>query len=478
MKIVYFSLSALTLGMFLQSCATASPDQVLQTLEKEKPEICRNFDYAGKDTISDSYTNTYKLWRDFDDYYDDVRAPNGRKLAVFLDGTNNDKDNATNIRDMYRLAIAQACQNIPVVPYYDKGVGAKWFEKIGFLPLSSGLGASLNIRQAYRFLSQTYKASDNVANKQGDEIYIFGFSRGAFTARSLNGFIEFAGLLDGTHMKSKLPTGIHWTEKFERMVDKIYDQYHIKSDGADLKAQIQAYEGKHYPEQKFDKTVKVKAIGVFDTVPALGFYLEDNPQNHKLDLYAKKGFHALALDEQRSQFKLLRFNKSLIQQDQLLSEVWFPGGHSNVGGGYANTFGCNTDNQKGADYYDSLETTPLNWMLGKFTDEQLFPKINPSLTECRDGQLHDAYFDSKVPAYSLSPPLPRTPVIGDILHDSVLCRMQYQTLKIKHPKREPENKYQPNNIPSSYTIETTNYGTLNQQSPATRCSQPKLITLK
>lgn len=461
MKTVYFSLSAISLAMLLQGCATASPSQASQTIEKRKSDICSDFKYTDKDDISDNYSKVYKIWRVFDEYYDN--APNGRKLAVFLDGTNNDGKDATNVRDMYRLAIANACNGVPVIPYYDKGVGAKWFEKIGFFSLYSGLGVSLNIRQAYRFLSQTYKAPNKTNNNQGDEIYIFGFSRGAFTARSLNGFIEFAGLLDGTQMKSDLAVGFKWIEKFEWMVDNIFDQYHIVSDGVNLKAQIQAYEERRYPEQTFDRTVKVKAIGVFDTVPALGFGLYEDPQNHKLELYANKGFHALSLDEHRNQFKLRHFNKELIQSDQLLSEVWFPGGHSNVGGGYAKTANCSTNNKEN----NSLETTPLNWMISKLKNEHIFLDVDPFI-ECHDGKLYDQYYDSIVPSYRLTQSLPRNPVDGDVIHESVLCRMQAKKLYDAHPQTEPNGKYQPT-LPNSYLIESTRLGGIIEKFDATQC---------
>ncbi len=450
MKKLSFLWSALALTFFLHDgCATTHPDLSAQTLKK-LPEICTNYDYTSPKALSDTYPDVYKRWRAFDVYYDASQAPKGRKLAVFFDGTDNNATDSTNIWVLYKLAVAQACRGNPVIPYYDKGVGSKWFE-IFDLGDIFGTGVSLNIRQAYRFLSQTYRtANENEPVTNNDEIYIFGFSRGAFTARSLNGFIEFAGLLDSTKMKNDLPVALHWITSSDWIVKNVYDQYHVKSDGNDLKNLIKAYEQKQYPEHEF-RDVKVQAIGVFDTVPALGFELIDNPKNHKLDLYANKGFHALALDEQRKQFKLLRFNEALVNKEQVLHEIWFAGGHSNIGGGYANMLGCNTLH-KDSTYYDGLEATPLNWMIDQFEDEHLFPNIAPPFSECVGGKLHDEYYDSKVP-YKISRPLPRMPHDGDVIHESVKCRMEIKKLELPHPKREePNHQYHPKNLPKLYTI--------------------------
>lgn len=74
----------------------------------------------------------------------------------------------------------------------------------------------------------------------------------------------------------------------------------------------------------------VKVIGVFDTVPAVGTNLKEEPDEHRLELYAERGYHAMSLDEQRASFRLLRFG---LQQSksQVLEEVWFAGVHADVG---------------------------------------------------------------------------------------------------------------------------------------------------
>ncbi|MEI6707801.1 MAG: DUF2235 domain-containing protein [Methylococcales bacterium] len=442
MKKLFSSYIGFLLAFFLCGCATTTPESVgkkeLHQItpeyegEKELGSICKKYDYINLESLNDSRRDVSELWRKFDKYYNASRAPKGRKLAVFLDGTSNDADKPTNVWKLYHLAVAQACEGNPVIPYYDKGVGSKWWnpEDILFGNLL-GDGVGKNIKQAYEFLSQTYSKNNN------DKIYIFGFSRGAFTARSLNGLIEFAGLLDWTNK----PENSH----FKDVVDNVYDQYHVKNDDAAavLKKQIRDYELKKYPEYTF-KNVKVQAIGVFDTVPALGF--KEDPKNHKLQLYANKGFHALALDEHRKPFELNRFNKKDInKENQVLHEVWFAGGHSNIGGGYSSTMGCNIINK------DGLEATPLNWMIAQFKDEHLFPDT-PPFPECIDGELHDAFY----PLYRIVGELQRKPEENDVIHESVLQRMKIEKLDFPHYKRESGGRYVPlPMLPKNYTIEST-----------------------
>jgi hypothetical protein len=419
----------------LVGCATVP---MIVEKQDELPAICKAIKPGGPDVIGDSYEADRQLWIALNNYYRDQKR---RKLAVFLDGTANDKKDGTNIRELYRLAVEQACLGSPVIPYYDKGVGAKWFDKVR--GGATGEGASLNIRQAYRFLVEAYNT--------GDEIFLLGFSRGAFTARSLNGFIEFAGLLDKKTIKPKwtdaLPYWL-WSSDIHFVVKNIFDVYKTAHDGTidfegRLKKEVKDYEKTEYPELHFydgESNVKVKAIGVFDTVPALGLGSDEDPDNHRLDLYAEYGFHALSLDERRNKFRLLRFNDLNVGNDQKLAEVWFPGGHADVGGGYKNEEGCNSKDDK---RYNWLKTIPLNWMLSKFKDFKIFP-AGRVYEECSAGKLHDEFFDTamwkKFGLYR------RRPMNGDTIHESVAIRMNIPLLTNRHEKREPDGKYKPQNL--------------------------------
>lgn len=248
---------------------------------------------------------------------------------------------------------------------YDAGVGTQWYDKASGGALGAGL--SHNVRQAYKFLLENYKP--------GDEIYLFGFSRGAYTARSLCGFIQLVGQL---------------ADKDD--VKKAHLYYHIfKQDNKDsLLEKILV--------PKSVGPMPIKFIGVFDTVGALGIPFEikdrlmddtdislsDKIKNsidkagdwlrrpikgfHNTNLGANVefGYHALAIDERREIFRPCLWTKmpgEAVQFDtqhrirkvpQQVEQVWFSGVHSDVGGGY------NESEEHGR-----LANIPLLWMIEK-----------------------------------------------------------------------------------------------------------------
>lgn len=128
-----------------------------------------------------------------------------RKLVVCCDGTWNTPRKNTNIyrtytflrdhlktprevsqKDGVTICSGSAHDGSEVMLFYDRGVGTSWFSRLA--GGSVGAGLSENVRDAYMFLAQNFVP--------GTEIYVFGFSRGAYTARSLCGFIKAAGLLE------------------------------------------------------------------------------------------------------------------------------------------------------------------------------------------------------------------------------------------------------------------------------------------
>src|SRR5262245_16617813 len=100
-----------------------------------------------------------------------------KRLAIFLDGTWNDPADDTNVWQLKELLAPHDLNGVVQMPYYDAGVGTKWYNKL--LGGALGEGLSRNVQQAYEWLVGNYV--------QDDEVYLFGFSRGAYTARSLGG---------------------------------------------------------------------------------------------------------------------------------------------------------------------------------------------------------------------------------------------------------------------------------------------------
>lgn len=244
-----------------------------------------------------------------------------RRLIVCCDGTWNSPDDEdrgkrkpTNITKISRAVLPTDSNNVSQIVYYDEGVGTSWGQRlIGGI---TGFGLSQNVLEAYRFLTHNYN--------NGDEIYLFGFSRGAYTVRSLVGLISRIGIV---------------------AKDDIYylpELYGFYRKGASRTTVDQFYLDKAIER----KDVRIAMIGVFDTVGALGIPLEGvNDLIGKLDI-AEFQFHdvslssivdyayqALAVDERRKPFKPSVWEKSSSETKEM-EQRWFAGVHSNIGGGY------------------------------------------------------------------------------------------------------------------------------------------------
>lgn len=239
-----------------------------------------------------------------------------KRLIVCCDGTWNTPDQPypTNVAKL-RVMLPQAARDgTHQRVYYDTGVGTGGFDRIrgGVF----GWGLSNKIKDAYRFLMAEYEP--------GDELYFFGFSRGAYTVRSAVGLIRNSGLL---------------RRESAGQLGRAYKLYRRRDDDS----RPSAAEAVAFRE-KFSHQPRVKFIGVWDTVGALGVPL-DGPfrlLNHfwrfhdtELSGCVDNAFQALAIDEHRKPFKPAVWHQDPEDAGkQTLEQVWFAGAHSNVGGGY------------------------------------------------------------------------------------------------------------------------------------------------
>jgi len=279
----------------------------------------------------------------------------GLKLVVCCDGTWNVPRTGTNIYRTYdflkkllrdRTETADPPRGTQesrgtsprgddVVLFYDEGVGADPDKRLieGF----SGGGLSENIIDAYEFLARNYRP--------GAEIYVFGFSRGAYTARSLCGFIKAAGLLRGAD-RNRIVSAYFRKYALPALYGKA--EYGGKSRlerfGSKLRGLVPGL-GDH-PEQYPD--VKIRFVGVYDTVGALGVPLShkviDKLEDpfvgfHDMSLIEiiEHAVHALAADERRAPYAPSLWaapKNTKLREGQTLLQVWFPGVHSDIGGGY------------------------------------------------------------------------------------------------------------------------------------------------
>ena len=305
-----------------------------------------------------------------------------QRLVLFLDGTWNNKDDCTNVLNIFNLVVegvvGEGASRRVQRKYYDEGVGT------GVLDSMSGgifgTGLEENVREAYNWLVANFNDSGDKENYQADEIFIFGFSRGAYTARSLAGFLARCGLLErGSPLTvSQLWQGYGQLEREKQEEDLVLDRllsrksFHqleqLKSDpwpGAENKTLIDRQEFTPTDELLaiWSRRVRITFIGIFDTVGALGIDALGIPgvrgklgriHNLRPSSSYLNVCHALAIDENRNSFQHTPLVEYLPhgQEDRAprksLQQVWFVGAHANVGGGYPN---------------NTLAQIPLSWML-------------------------------------------------------------------------------------------------------------------
>jgi uncharacterized protein (DUF2235 family) len=279
-----------------------------------------------------------------------------KKLITCSDGTWNkpgeidgDVVANTNVCKIHDCILESATQK----RFYDKGVGTGSREDV----LAGGLtgkGIDQNIKDVYTFLVNNYEDKD--ADGNHDEIYLFGFSRGAYTARSAAGMIRNCGILRRDNLSEK---------EIEEKVNEAFGLYRDRSDDTHPASQrMESY------KSQFSHQPRIKFIGVWDTVGSLGIPLgwfhELNDKKYKfhdttLSSYVDYAYHALAIDERRVLFKPTLWKKSdVVNKDpdhpQQMEQRWFAGVHSNVGGGYAD---C------------GLSDLALQWLVGKAQDTGL-----------------------------------------------------------------------------------------------------------
>jgi uncharacterized protein (DUF2235 family) len=237
-----------------------------------------------------------------------------KSLIVCCDGTWNKPDQGggpTNVTKMARAILPRAKNGDLQLVYYDEGVGTgNSFDRLVGGALGVGLG--VNVQQAYRFLALNYEI--------GDRIMMFGFSRGAYTVRSLAGLVSLVGLL----RKGDLD-----------QMPRVWDYYRTPPS----ERRVDFIDARWVEERR----PEVDFLGVWDTVGGLGV-----PGNllgrigrrrhefHDVTLGRKirNAYQALAIDERRRSFSPAIWDTAAASEEQTVEQVWFAGAHSNVGGGY------------------------------------------------------------------------------------------------------------------------------------------------
>jgi uncharacterized protein (DUF2235 family) len=247
-----------------------------------------------------------------------------KNLVICLDGTNNQF--ALENTNVVRLAQVLVPDSELQLLYYDPGVGTlpepnastrlqKWFSKVYGLVFGTGLDRKVG--GAYEFLMDTWEP--------GDRVFLFGFSRGAYAARWLAGLLHNFGLLPRGNanlipyvlrLNAKLSSDPGWAEdSYWPVCNEFRLTFARQINKED--------EGRRFP---------IHFLGLWDTVSSYGWLWFS--RLHMFTIWnpsVKVTRHAISIDERRWFFRQIRL---ALAQGQDLVELWFPGTHCDVGGGY------------------------------------------------------------------------------------------------------------------------------------------------
>ncbi|WP_433498970.1 DUF2235 domain-containing protein [Sphaerimonospora sp. CA-214678] len=247
-------------------------------------------------------------------------------LVVCCDGTWNSPEiqSVTNVCRLYNALAETSGDGVRQSAYYQPGVGTMRNRLLGG---AVGLGLSDNVMDAYLWLTTRYEP--------GDDISLFGFSRGAYTVRSLAGMISACGLID---------PGQKDEETLWLQVKDLYDHGYRRGEQESRSREWR--DGLTFRWDPDDSAaIPVHFIGVWETVGALGIpdylgwlNLLDPLHRHdfhdlRLNPHIKHGRHAVAMDERRRPYTPTLWSEPY-GAEQVVRQVWFPGGHQDVGGGH------------------------------------------------------------------------------------------------------------------------------------------------
>lgn len=322
----------------------------------------------------------------------------GRKIILLSDGTGNSAAKVwrTNVwRTFEALDLAGSDQ----VAFYDDGVGTSSFKPLAILGGAFGFGLKRNVIDLYKFACRNWR-------DDSDELFSFGFSRGAFTIRVVMGLILNQGLV-AADSERELDRKAHAAYRAYRR-ERYHTFWHIEEPLRALRDMIL----RRYDKADNRTVHRIRFIGVWDTVAAYGLPMDEMTRgvsrwiwplelpNHRLDLErVARACQALSLDEPRTTFHpelwdergaaplAPRDDGQRHIADEQISQVWFAGVHSNVGGGYPD---------------DALAYIPLVWMMTeaqrcglRFKSDHGTPPADPdsfknAISMCdKDGRLYD-----------------------------------------------------------------------------------------
>lgn len=327
-----------------------------------------------------------------------------KNVVICYDGTGNEYGvNNTNVVKTFQAILRNGKDQ---VAFYDPGVGTFSFlgEAVGrrlgkIMGRAFGYGLVQNLEDGYEYLMNHWE--------EGDRLFIFGFSRGAFQARALAGMLHRFGLLERgsnnlIHYVSTMYNQIS-TYRFRRGATRPTVQKGFKNT--------------------FSRVCKPHCVGVWDTVASLGWFYGHRFFDAKINDDIGYGFHAMAIDERRRKFPVMPWDNRVGERADTVQQVWFAGVHSDVGGYYIE---------------HGLSDIALEWMLGKaegcglLLKEDWRSEVAPKVLSRADDEMHDSYEGG----WRLWRPVHRSIPHGAKVHKSVKARM---TASAYNPPNLPKN---------------------------------------
>lgn len=256
-----------------------------------------------------------------------------QRLILLFDGTWNDPQDRTNVYRLARDIHDYDGQGVRQRFYYEPGVGTRQWQR--FVGGAFGVGLSRNLQNGYDWLVRHHCANT--------QVFVFGFSRGAYTARSLVGMIRKCGLLRVA------------TPRLVKEVEQLYRNGKLTPKDAVCRRF----------RERYSREIEIHCLGVWDTVGALGIpgtSLSEHGRyawhDTELSSIVRRAYQAMALDEHRKAYDITLWTHPSGAKKPCQEEVeqrWFIGAHANVGGGYRMEDGG----------FDPLATLGYAWMCEK-----------------------------------------------------------------------------------------------------------------
>lgn len=331
-----------------------------------------------------------------------------KKIIICADGTwnrpekNTKKDFPTNVLKFAR-GLSECDGTHKQIVFYDWGIGS-YHDR--FAGGALGKGLEKNVKDCYRFLVHNYEIND--------KIYLFGFSRGAYTIRSLCGLINNCSILKSSEGKR---------------VEQAFRLYKTKSYKPSS-----SYSITFRKDYAVENKTMIEFVGVWDTVGSMGlpfsiFGLIEKKHlfyDRKLGSNIKIARHALSLDEQRDDFDPTIWKP---RKDVDLLQVWFAGVHSDVGGSYK-------PDRDGT----CLADIPMKWM--KDEAEKAGLSFNSYLNNIQLNPLatqHNEYKNHYLALGKKQRTIPNPQIIPTFVHNSVFQRYEkssYTSKTIENYKKK------------------------------------------